>query len=319
MVTNAEIEVRKFMSILVVGSVAFDGIETPFGKVERAIGGSATYFSVAASFFTPVQLVAVVGEDFSDKEMEVFRGRDIDVSGLSRTQGKTFSWRGSYDYDMNVATTRETQLNVFADFKPVLSDSFRSAKVVFLANIDPELQLEVLEQVRSPRLVALDTMNYWITSKKEALKKIFSRVDLIIINEGEVRQFSGEANLIKGARTILSLGAKTIVIKRGEYGVLMVKKDEVFAVPAFPLETVFDPTGAGDTFAGGFLGYLASRSDHSESVMRRAIIFGSVLASFTVEAFALDRLREVSRREIDSRFRQFKTLTHFDDLEEAES
>jgi len=319
MVTNAEIEVRKFMSILVVGSVAFDGIETPFGKVERAIGGSATYFSVAASFFTPVQLVAVVGEDFSDKEMEVFRGRDIDVSGLSRAQGKTFSWRGSYDYDMNVATTRETQLNVFADFKPVLSDSFRSAKVVFLANIDPELQLEVLEQVRSPRLVALDTMNYWITSKKEALKKIFSRVDLIIINEGEVRQFSGEANLIKGARTILSLGAKTIVIKRGEYGVLMVKKDEVFAVPAFPLETVFDPTGAGDTFAGGFLGYLASRSDHSESVMRRAIIFGSVLASFTVEAFALDRLREVSRREIDSRFRQFKTLTHFDDLEEAES
>ncbi|HXI13070.1 MAG TPA: PfkB family carbohydrate kinase [Thermoanaerobaculia bacterium] len=307
------------MSILVVGSVAFDGIETPFGKVERAIGGSATYFSVAASFFTPVQLVAVVGEDFSDKEMEVFRGRDIDVSGLSHSSGKTFYWKGSYDYDMNVATTRETQLNVFADFKPVLSENFRSADVVFLANIDPELQLEVLEQVKAPKLVALDTMNYWITSKKEALTRIFSKVDLIIINEGEVRQFSGEANLLKGARAILALGAKRLVIKRGEYGVLMVQKDQVFAVPAYPLESVFDPTGAGDTFAGGFLGYLASRSELTEREMRRAIIFGSVLASFTVEAFALDRLREVSREEIEKRFRDFKAVTHFDDLEATAS
>jgi len=305
------------MPILVVGSVAFDGIETPFGKVERALGGSATYFSVAASFFSPVQLVAVVGEDFGEKELKIFEGRHIDTSGLIRSKGKTFYWSGAYGYDLNVATTRETQLNVFADFKPRLSENFRDADVLFLANIDPDLQLDVLGQVRAPRLIALDTMNYWITSKHETLERVFAKVGLVIINEGEVRQFTGEANLVRGARSILKLGAKTIVIKRGEYGVLMVTAGQVFATPAYPLEAVFDPTGAGDTFAGGLLGYLASRKDHSDTEFRRAIVFGSVLASFTVEAFSLDRLRQITRTEIDQRYKQFRLLTHFDDFDEA--
>ncbi len=228
---------------------------------------------------------------------------------------RTFFWSGEYGYDLNVAKTRDTQLNVFAGFKPKLNERQRSADVLFLANIDPELQMDVLKQTKRPRLVALDTMNYWITSKKDALAKIFSEVDLIIINEAEVRQFMGDSNLVQAARAILSLGAKTIVIKRGEYGVIMITKDAIFAAPAYPLENVFDPTGAGDTFAGGFLGYLASRSESSDRELRRAIVFGSVLASFTVEKFSLDRLREISLREIQERYQDFRALTHFDDAE----
>lgn len=304
------------MSILVVGSVAFDSIETPFGKVEKALGGSATYFSVAASFFTPVQIVGIVGEDFTDADMKVFEGRPIDTSGISRVKGgKTFHWSGSYGFDLNVAHTRDTQLNVFADFQPQLPESFREPDVLFLANIAPALQLNVLEQTKRPRLVALDTMNYWITSVPEDLKRIIERVDLMIINEAEVRQFTGDANLIRGARKILDLGPKTLVIKRGEYGVLMIRNDKVFAAPAYPLENVFDPTGAGDSFAGGFLGYLASRPNHDDSELRRAIIYGSVVASFNVESFSLDRLREISRTDIDARFREIKALTHFDDVD----
>ena len=304
------------MSILVVGSVAFDALETPFGKVDRCIGGSATYFSVAASFFTDVELVAVVGDDFTDEDMKVFEGRRIDTRGLERVPGtKTFFWSGEYGYDLNVAKTRDTQLNVFADFKPKLDEKQRKADVLFLANIDPELQMEVLEQCERPRLVALDTMNYWISSKKDALARIFAKVDLIVINEAEVRQFTGQANLIKGSRQILALGAKTLVVKRGEYGVLMITDDAVFAAPAYPLENVFDPTGAGDTFAGGFLGYLASRREFDDRELRRAIIFGSVLASFTVEKLSLDRLREISLREIQKRYAEFRKLTHFDDYE----
>ncbi|MFZ2493517.1 MAG: PfkB family carbohydrate kinase [Thermoanaerobaculia bacterium] len=304
------------MSILVVGSVAFDSIQTPFGKAERCLGGSATYFSVAASFFTQVDLVGVVGEDFSDDDLSVFRGRNINLDGLRRVAGaKTFFWAGEYGYDLNVAKTKDTQLNVFADFKPELSETQRQPDVLFLANIDPVLQLDVLKQAKRPRLVALDTMNYWITSKRDALEKVFREVDLILINEAEVRQFTGEANLIKGARTILDLGPKTLVIKRGEYGVIMMTKDAIFAAPAYPLETVFDPTGAGDTFAGGFLGYLASRSEVSDRDLRRAIIFGSVLASFTVEKFSLDRLREISLRDVHERYQDFRALTHFEDIE----
>ncbi len=304
------------MGILVVGSVAFDALQTPFGKVDRCIGGSATYFSVAASFFSQVDIVAVVGDDFTEQDASVFKGRNINLDGLQKVPGeRTFFWSGEYGYDLNVAKTRDTQLNVFAGFKPKLNERQRSADVLFLANIDPELQMDVLKQTKRPRLVALDTMNYWITSKKDALARIFSEVDLIIINEAEVRQFMGDSNLVQAARAILSLGAKTIVIKRGEYGVIMITKDAIFAAPAYPLENVFDPTGAGDTFAGGFLGYLASRSESSDRELRRAIVFGSVLASFTVEKFSLDRLREISLREIQERYQDFRALTHFDDAE----
>lgn len=303
------------MSITVVGSVAFDAIQTPFGKVDKCLGGSATYFSVAASFFTHVELVAVVGEDFTNTDAAVFNGRNINLDGLQRVKGeKTFFWAGEYGFDLNVAKTKDTQLNVFAGFKPQLSQQQRGSDVLFLANIDPDLQMEVLQQSR-PRLVALDTMNYWISSKHESLARIFGSVDLIVINEAEVRQFTGEANLIKGARQILGLGAKTLVVKRGEYGVLMITKEAIFAAPAYPLETVFDPTGAGDTFAGGFLGYLSSRREMNDREMRRAIIFGSVLASFTVEKFSLDRLREISIAEIQERYQDFRALTHFEDFE----
>ncbi len=304
------------MSILVVGTVAFDTIQTPFGKAERCLGGSATYFSVAASFFTDVDLIAVVGEDFSDDDMRIFQGRNIKIDTLQRVPGaKTFYWSGEYGYDLNVAKTRDTQLNVFADFHPKLNQEQRGTDVLFLANIHPELQMDVLHQTRRPRLVALDTMNLWINTKRDALEKAFREVDLVVINEAETRQFSGEANLVKAARAILVLGPHTIVIKRGEYGVLMINRQEVFAVPAYPLENVFDPTGAGDTFAGGFLGYLTSRGDHSGREFRRAIIFGSVLASFTVEKFSLDRLREITLSDIHERYRAFRRLTHFEDFE----
>lgn len=306
------------MSILVVGSVAFDAIKTPFGAVDRCLGGSATYFSVAASFFAPVDLVGVVGDDFTKKDMEIFEGRKINLEGLQRVAGsKTFFWSGEYGYDLNVAKTRDTQLNVFADFKPQLNDRQRSTDVLFLANIQPELQLDVLRQVKRPRLVALDTMNLWIATAKESLTRVFGEVDMVVINEAEVRQYTEQASLIRGARQILSLGPRAIVIKRGEYGVLMATKDAVFAAPAYPLENVFDPTGAGDTFAGGFLGYLSSRRELSDRESRRAIIFGSVLASFTVEKFSLDRLREITLRDIHERYQDFRALTHFDDCETA--
>ena len=304
------------MPILVVGSVAFDSLQTPFGKVDRCLGGSATYFSVAASFFTQVDLVAVVGEDFTEDDAAVFKGRNIDTSGLQRVPGeKTFFWSGEYGYDLNVAKTRDTQLNVFANFAPKLSEAQKKADVLFLANIQPELQLDVLRQAERPRLVALDTMNLWITHKRAELENVIREVDLVIINEAEVRQFTNEPNLVKASRQILDLGPQTLVVKRGEYGVLMITKTAIFAAPAYPLETVFDPTGAGDTFAGGFLGFLASRSEVHDRELRRAIIFGSVLASFTVEKFSLDRLREISLREIYERYQKFRELTHFEDFE----
>jgi sugar/nucleoside kinase (ribokinase family) len=304
------------MSILVVGSVAFDALQTPFGKVDRVIGGSATYFSVAASFFTEVDLVAVVGEDFTEEDASIFKGRNINIDGLQRVQGsKTFFWKGEYGYDLNVAKTLDTQLNVFADFKPALNERQQNADVLFLANIQPELQLDVLHQTQRPRLVALDTMNLWIDIKRDALERVFREVDLIIINEAEVRQFTKEPNLVRASRQILGLGPKTLVVKRGEYGVLMITRDAIFAAPAYPLENVFDPTGAGDTFAGGFLGYLTSRSEIHDRELRRAIIFGSVLASFTVEKFSLDRLREISLRDVYDRYADFKALTHFEGAE----
>jgi sugar/nucleoside kinase (ribokinase family) len=302
------------MSILVVGTVAFDAIETPFGKVDRCLGGSATYFSVAASFFSEVDLVAAVGDDFSDDDLSIFRGRKVNLDGLQRVAGaKTFFWSGEYGFDLNVAKTLDTQLNVIADFKPLLAEKHRNPDVLFLANIQPDLQMEVLRQCRRPRLVALDTMNLWIATAKESLTRILGEVDLVVINEAEVRQYTEEPNLIKGARQIIALGPRTLVIKRGEYGVMMITPDAVFAAPAYPLEAVFDPTGAGDTFAGGFLGYLASRAEVTDRDLRRAIIFGSVLASFTVEKFSLDRLREITLNEVYDRYQEFRKLTHFED------
>lgn len=303
------------MSIVVVGSVAFDSLKTPFGKVDKAIGGAATYFSVAASYFTPVRLVAVVGDDFGDQEMKVFEGRDIDTSGLQRVDGgKTFHWSGEYGYDLNVAHTLDTQLNVFADFKPTLPASFRDSDFVFLANIHPELQESVLTQVERPKLVALDTMNFWIEQSKEALERVIRKVDLVVINEGEVRQLTNEPNLVVGGRRIMEMGPRWVVIKRGEYGVIMMADDHIFAAPAYPLEAVFDPTGAGDSFAGGMMGYLASCKEIDNRTLRQAIVFGSVVASFTVEKFSLDRLREISVEEINDRFRALRRLTEFDDL-----
>ena len=302
------------MDILVVGSVAFDSVETPFGKVEDVLGGSATYFSTAASFFADVGLVAVVGEDFPAQHLDFLRSRRIDLGGLVEAPGATFRWQGRYGYDLNEAQTLETRLNVFETFRPQLPAGFEDAEVVFLANIDPELQQEVLRQVRSPKLVACDTMNFWIDGKRAALLETLRRVDIFLINEGEARQLAGEANLVKAARAILAMGPKTLVVKRGEYGVLMFTEHTIFSAPAFPLETVFDPTGAGDTFAGGFLGYLVANRDFSETNMRRAVIFGSVMASFTVEDFSLDRLRRLDYREVEERFHHFKLLTEFEGI-----
>lgn len=301
------------MGIAVVGTVAFDTVETPFGKGDQVLGGSATYFSTSAAFFADVALSAVVGEDFPEEHVQFLQSRSIDTTGLQRLPGATFRWSGRYGYDLNEAQTLETCLNVLSDFRPNLPEICRDADYLFLANIDPELQMEVLQQVRSPKLVACDTMNFWISSKPEALKKVLQQVDIIIINEGEARQLTGEPNLVKAARNILAMGCKRLVIKRGEYGVLMFTDSTVFAAPAYPLEEVFDPTGAGDTFAGGFMGYVANTGDLSEEGLRQALIFGSVMASFAVEDFSLERMKRLSWLEIEERFKSFKTLTTFRD------
>lgn len=303
------------MSILVVGSVAFDSIRTPFGEVDDILGGSACYFSTSASFFTDVRLVAVVGEDFPQEHLDFLESRAIDLAGLQKTAGKTFRWKGRYEYDLNEAHTLETHLNVFESFKPTLPEDYRDAEYVFLANIDPELQLEVLRQVNNPKLVACDTMNFWIEGKRQELIKTLAKVDILVINEAEVRQLANEPNLIKAASIVRGFGPKTLVVKRGEYGVLMFGEGSVFAAPAYPLEEVFDPTGAGDTFAGGFVGYLASTRNLEEQNLRKAIVFGSVMASFTVEKFSLDRLREIDYSEISDRYRKIKLLTDFADID----
>jgi len=300
------------MSILVVGSVAYDTVETPFGRAERVLGGSASFFSVAASFFTPVNLVGVVGDDFGEEQLAAFRGRAIDVEGLERMAGKTFHWQGRYSYDLNSRDTICTDLNVFEHFEPKIPARYRGSEVVFLGNIDPVLQRGVLEQVDRPRIVACDTMNFWISGKAAELRETLSKVQVLLVNDAEARELSGEWNLVKAARAIRAMGPRTIVVKKGEHGVLMFDGDEAFAAPAFPLETVFDPTGAGDTFAGGFLGYLAGSPRADGPALRRAIVMGSTLASFCVEAFSLDRLLTLTRPEIDARYRRFHDLTVFE-------
>jgi sugar/nucleoside kinase (ribokinase family) len=261
-----------------------------------------------------VNLVAVVGEDFPEAHIKSLSTKGIDLAGLRKVPGKTFRWKGYYGYDLNQAHTLETHLNVFSSFNPEIPSEYTDAPFVFLANIDPELQMKVLEQVKSPRLVACDTMNFWIEGKPEALKELLKKVDLFVINEGEARELSGEASLVKAARVILGYGPKTLIVKRGEYGALMFNGGSVFSAPAYPLEDIFDPTGAGDTFAGGLMGYLASSNDISEKNIRRAIIFGSVMASFNVEAFSLERLDRLTLQEINERFAQFKVLTHFESI-----
>lgn len=302
------------MSLIVVGSVALDSVETPFGQKDEILGGSATYFSTSASFFTGVNLVAVVGEDFPQAHVEFLKGRGIGLEGLTREPGRTFRWRGKYTYELNEAHTLDTQLNVFQHFSPKLPESYRSAEFVFLGNIHPELQSQVLDQVRGPKLVAADTMNFWIQGTLPALKKTLQRVNLLFVNDAEARQLSGEHNIVKAARAILAMGPSRVVIKRGEYGALLFDKEHIFACPAFPLTDVFDPTGAGDTFAGGFMGYVATRKTLDHRTLRQAMVIGSVMASFTVEKFSLERLREVTLPEIEARFGQFKALTHFEEL-----
>ena len=303
------------MSLVVVGSVAFDSVKTPFGEADEVLGGSATYFSTAASYFTDVSLVAVVGTDFPDKHLTFLKSRKIDIEGIEKAEGRTFRWKGEYGYELNEAHTLDTQLNVFQSFKPKLPESYRDKKVVFLANIDPDLQRDVLKQVKKPDLIACDTMNFWIEGKRDSLLETLKLVDILLINDGEARELSGEPNLVKAANIILSYGPKTLIVKRGEYGALMFKDSRIFAAPAYPLEAVFDPTGAGDCFAGGFMGYLANTMNFEESNIRKAIIFGSVMASFNVESFSLDRIKSLDYAEIESRFGEFKSLTHFENIQ----
>jgi len=303
------------MSLLVVGSVAFDAVETPFGKRDRMLGGSASHFSIAASFFADVRVVGVVGGDFGAEEEEVFARHNVDTTDLERIpDGKTFRWFGRYEYDLNVAHTLDTHLNVFAGFQPKLSNASKNSRLLFLGNIQPDLQRGVREQMPGAELVALDTMNLWIETTRESLQKTIEVVDLIIINDAEVRQLASEPNLIKAARKILSWGPHTLIVKRGEYGAAMFTKEEYFAIPAYPLESVFDPTGAGDTFAGGLMGYLASQEKLDEPALRRAMIFGSVMASFNVEEFGTERVQRLTHEEINRRFRDFKRFTHFEEI-----
>jgi sugar/nucleoside kinase (ribokinase family) len=299
------------MSILVVGSVAFDTIETPYGRAEEVLGGSAAYFAVAASYFAPVKLVAVVGEDFPAHERAFLASRDIDLSGLTVSKGRTFRWTGRYHEDMNIRDTLDLQLNVFSDFAPVLPTGFSDAPFVFLANINPGLQGGVLDQLTQPRLIACDTISHWIEGARPELEALLKKIDILVINDEEARLLSGERNVVRAARKILALGPRTLLVKRGEYGVLLFSPNSIFAVPAYPLEEVFDPTGAGDSFAGGFLGYLEQSSDLSEAGLRKAIVYGSVVASFVVEDFSLRRLHTLTRDDIERRYRQFVSLTEF--------
>lgn len=300
------------MSVLVVGSVALDSVETPFGKADEVLGGSANYFAASASHQTSVQLVGVVGSDYPMEKLEPLKARGIDFAGLETAEGESFRWRGRYRHDLNSAETLETRLGVFSHFRPKIPAQFRSADFVFLANIDPRLQLEVLGQVEKPKLVACDTMNFWIESRRPDLLTLLGKVDLITLNDGEARQLTEKANLVHAAKWILERGPKTVLIKKGEHGAFMFTKDTIFHAPAYPLESVFDPTGAGDSFAGGFMGWLARTGDLSEANMRRAVIVGSAMGSFVVEGFSLKRLLEVSREDIEQRVADFHQLVTFD-------
>jgi sugar/nucleoside kinase (ribokinase family) len=305
------------MGILVVGSVALDSVKTPSGMRDDVLGGAATYFSIAASYFAPVSMVAVVGEDFPEEHVSLLHRKGIDTAGLQRVAGKTFRWKGVYHDDINTRTTLDTQLNVFADFSPRLLSSHCSEEYVFLGNINPDLQLSVLEQVRNPKLVACDTMNYWIENAREALLKTLLKTNLLIINDSEARELAGELNIIRAANIILTMGPKVLVIKRGEHGALMFNGKSFFSVPAFPVEEVMDPTGAGDSFAGGLMGYLAASGATDDAALRKAIVFGSVMASFNVVDFGPKRLETLTFPEIEVRYREFHRLAFFENCAES--
>ncbi|MCH2693647.1 MAG: PfkB family carbohydrate kinase [Acidobacteriia bacterium] len=299
------------MSVLVVGSVAFDSVETPLGRVNEVLGGSASYFSLAARFFTLVQMVAVVGEDFPEENLDMFRKFNINIQGLQRVEGKTFRWQGKYGTALNEAKTLNTELNVFENFRPEIPDSYQNTDFVFLGNIDPLLQKQVVAQMKSPKLVICDTMNYWIESRLPELREVLKLVDILIINDGEARMLTDEHNLNVAAKKIIEWGPRVLVVKKGEYGVSMYDSKSIFSAPAYPLCAVLDPTGAGDSFAGGFVGFLAKSGEINNQTLRRAVIYGSVLASFNVEEFSLNRLISLKYSEIEERFLQFKQLTEF--------
>ncbi|HET7770808.1 MAG TPA: PfkB family carbohydrate kinase [Chloroflexota bacterium] len=299
--------------ILVVGTIGLDTVETPFGRVEEALGGSAAYFAAAAALHSPVRLVSVVGQDFPE-EHRSFLATKADVEGLETLPGRCFRWSGRYHFDMNQRDTLETQLNVLAEFEPRLPPSYRSSEYVFLANVDPVLQLKVLEQANKPQLTMLDSMNFWISGNREALTDVIRKVDIVMMNEEEVRQYADTTNLLKGGRQILALGPHTLIIKKGEYGAVLLREEGYFYCPAYPLEDVKDPTGAGDSFAGGFLGYLASTGQMSMAHLRRALVFGSVVASYTCEDFSVKRLATVTADELRRRYREFREFTYFDEV-----
>ncbi len=298
--------------ILVVGSLAYDSIKTPEKKADRALGGSANYFSLAASLFAPVRVVGVVGEDYEDSDYELLKSRSVDLSGVNKVKGKTFHWEGEYKEDMNEAITRKTELNVFESFNPILPEHYQTSEFVFLANIAPELQLQVLEQVKKPRFVGSDTMNFWIQSKKSELEKVLKRVDVVLINEGESKQLTSASNAIEAAARIVGLGPKAVVIKRGEYGFAMYTKEGYFMLPAFPISKVVDPTGAGDTFAGGFFGYLAShKTDITPSTLKQACVNGCIMASFTIQDFSVGALKGLTRAAVDQRLAEYRKIISF--------
>lgn len=297
-----------------VGSVALDTIKTPFGEKAGILGGSGVYASVAASFYCPVKLVAVVGKDFPENHVEYLKSRKIDTLGLRTMPGNTFRWSGYYEYDMNQAHTLDTKLNVLGTFDPEIPEEYRDCEYVMLANLDPEKQLKVLAQMKNPKMVAMDTMNFWIESKREALKEVVKKADVVLMNDAELRQFMETPNIPVAARKILKLGAKAVIIKKGEHGALYFSNEDHFAAPSYPQEQFRDPTGAGDSFAGGFMGYLARTNDLSRENIRRAIIVGSVMASFNVEDFSLDRMKRLTLKEVCERFAEVKKFSHFDEL-----
>jgi sugar/nucleoside kinase (ribokinase family) len=301
------------MSLLVVGSVALDSVETPFGKADEVLGGSATFFSASASQLSPVQLVGVVGDDYPMEKLDPLQKRGVDLAGLEKLPGRSFRWRGRYRHDLNVAETLETHLGVFSNFSPKIPPQFRKAPFVFLGNIDPRLQLDVLNQVDRPKLVACDTMNFWIESRRPDLLKLLEGVDCIMLNDGEARQLTEKYNLVKAARWIMKKGPTLVIIKKGEHGAFMFSGDTVFFAPAYPLEEVFDPTGAGDSFAGGFMGYLARSGDLTPESLRRAMIYGSAMGSFAVEKFSIERLLAVDAKQLAARVSEFRKLVAFEE------